>query len=630
MCEAVVRVDGRQPLVVRINGRQPTFRLATDSLETRALRELDPAYLDLMEIAAIVFAADGAIPRGGPTRPHMGAGWYRRFDFEIPVRNPELWQRADVAAALREAVETLTEDSVSFRFTSAAPDPIVQPYLDLAPTGATFEADEVVLFSGGLDSFAGALELLATTSSRVVLVTHRAAQKAIPRQVELGQYLAERFPDRVMHVHVLARRADQEARDSTQRSRTLLFSALGHAVAHAFGAQRVSFFENGIVSHNLPLSPQIIGTMATRTTHPLALRNIDRLMQLVVPAATPIENRFQWSTKSEVVSRLDKYGAARQIPLAVSCTSIREQNKLHTHCGACTQCFDRRFAILQAGLAEYDPEEIYATDVLFGERRSERSITMAVEWTRHALRLGDLDEQGFMESFGHEASRIFRGHPDLPRRTTLDLTLKMHQRHSRTVRNVLEAVLRERAAELVAQRLPATCLVLLHLGSGDGSVNGVPKYLTEQVSRETISEVDEVDEVPEAGARLRVAFFMDGERPVVDVIGLTTVAGPHARVPHALKPAFEEDRHNGVAPEDHRYALGTSVPGLAGMNKRAIRKSVERCRKLLAEEYERLHGEPPPQYLLIQNRPSRGYRLDPHIVDVSTNQTTGAASSKTD
>jgi 7-cyano-7-deazaguanine synthase in queuosine biosynthesis len=624
MGEAAVRIDGRHaPLIVRINGRQPTFRLATDALETKALRELDPVLLDLMEIASTVFAADGAIPRGGRTRPGMGADWYRRFDFEIPVRHPELWQRDDVAAALREAVETLTEDSVSFRFTPAAPDPVPQPYLDLDPAGASFEADEVILFSGGLDSFAGALELLATTSSRVVLVTHRSAQKAIPRQVELGQYLAERFSSRVLHVHVLARRVDQDARDSTQRSRTFLFSALGQAVARAFGAERMSFFENGIVSHNLPLSPQIVSTMATRTTHPLALRNINRLMQLVVPAAAPIENRFKWLTKSEVVARIDEYGASTQIPRAVSCTSIREQNKLQTHCGSCTQCFDRRFAILHAGLAEYDPEETYATDILFGERRSDRSVTMAVEWTRHALRLGDLDEQRFIQTFGHEASRIFRGHPELPRRTALDLTLEMHQRHSTVVRKVLENVLRDKAADLVAQRFPATSLVVLHLSSPDGPVDLVPRYLLKQDARafmDEVEQVDEFDEVPEAGAPLRVAFFMEGARPVVDVIGLTSVVGPPARVPHALKPAFDEDKRNGTAPDDHQFRIGTTLPDLADMNKRTIRKSVERCRKQLAEEYEQLHGEPPPGHLLIQTQPSRGYRLDPYIVVVPPNR----------
>ncbi|RUT32429.1 hypothetical protein EMQ25_04515 [Arsenicitalea aurantiaca] len=624
MSEALVQVDGRdRPLAIRINGRHPTFRLATDALETKVIRELDPVILDLMEIASTVFAADGAVPRGGPTRPNLGQDWYRQFDFEIPVRHPELWQRDDVVAALRDAVETLTEDSVSFRFIQAAPDVMRQQYLDYDPTGVAFEADEVILFSGGLDSFAGALELLATTSSRVVLVTHRSAQKAIPRQIELGQYLVDQFPHRVLHVHVLARRVDQEARDSTQRSRTLLFSALGQAVACAFGAERVSFFENGIVSHNLPLSPQIVGTMATRTTHPLALTNINRLMQLALPAAVPISNRFQWLTKTEVVSKIDENGGASQIARSVSCTSIREQNTLHTHCGACTQCFDRRFAILKANLADYDPEETYATDVLFGERGNDRSMTMAVEWTRHTLGLGDLEEQGFMERFGHEVSRILRGHPDLPPRAALDLSLRLHQRQGKVVRDVLETVLRERSAELVAQRLPATCLVRLHLGSGEELVGRVPRYAPDEERRASstgMEAVEEVDEEVDADAPLRLQFFMQGQRHVVEVAGLTTVMGAPARVPHALRSVYDEDKRNGVRPEDHRYSIGTTLPHLADMDKSTIRKLVARCRKQLAEGYTELHGVPPPAHLLIQTRPSSGYRLDPTIVVVEPNR----------
>lgn len=625
MFEAVVRVAGEPaPLSVRINGQEPNFRLRTDALETKALRELDPVLLDLMEIASTVFAADGAITRSGPTRPNMGEGWYRNFDFEIPVRCLELWQRDDVSTALREAVETLTEDSVSFEFTRTATEPVPQPYLDLDPAGASFEAAEVVLFSGGLDSFAGALELLATTASRVVLVTHRSAQKVITRQVDLGRYLADKFPGRVLHVHLLARRTDQVVRESTQRSRTLLFSALGQAVARVFGAARVNFFENGIVSHNLPLSPQIVGTMATRTTHPLALRNINRLMQLVLPgAAAPIGNRYQWLTKSEVVSKIDEYGGAGQIARAVSCTSIREQDTLHTHCGACTQCFDRRFALLHAGLARFDPEESYATDVLFGERLSARSVTMAVEWTRHALGLGDLDEQGFMERFGHETSRILRGHPDLPPKTALDLALKMHQRQSKVVGDVLENVLRERAVDLVDQNLPATCLVRLHLGSSDDLVDRVLRYPLDVDRRTFTSQLEgdaEVDEVPQTGGALRVTFSMQGRRHVVDVLGITSVVGAPARVPHALKPSYDEDRNNGLRPEDHHYSVGTKLPGMAGVDKSTIRKLLARCRRQLAEGYMQLHGEPPPAHLLIQTRPSSGYRLDPTIVVVEPNR----------
>lgn len=621
MPDAVVHIDGRpEPIIVRINGWQPTFRLATDAVAAMALREVDPVLNDLLEIAATVFAADGAVSRGGLTRSQMGTAWYRRFQFRIAVRDPDLWRRDDIVSALVEAVETLTEDSVSFEFTHADPDPPLQPYLDFDRSGANFEADEVILFSGGLDSFAGALERLASTRSRVVLVTHRSAQKAISRQVQLGQYLAERFPGRVLHVQVLARFMGERPRETTQRSRTLLFSALGQAVAQSFAAKRVCFFENGIVSHNLPLSSQIIGSMATRTTHPLALRKLDRLMGLVLPGAAPIENSYQWLTKSEVVARIDGNGGAAQIRRAVSCTSIREQNNLETHCGACSQCFDRRFAILHAGLAEHDPDEIYATDVLFGERRSDRSITLAVEWTRHALRLGGLEEQGFMERFGHEVCRILRGHPDLPRRTALELTLAMHRRHSTAVRKVLENVLRDRAPDFVAQRLPATSLVRLHLASGEATVDLVPKYSSEKTARTPVGDVEEFDRVPEPDAPLQVAFFLEGERHVVDVIGLTSVVGPPASVPHALKPVFDEDKRNGRAPNDHRFTIGTRLPALAAMNKDRIRKHVERCRKQLAEEYRRLHGEQPPEHLLIQTRSSRGYRLDPTIVVVTPNQ----------
>lgn len=619
MAEATVLVEGRpDPLAIRINGARPTFQLATDALEAKALRELDPVVLDLLDIAASVFAADGAVPRGGQARSHMGARWYRRFDFSIPVRLPDLWQRHDVVAALTEAVETLTEDSVNFAFTPAGPDPIKQPFFDFDPDGASFGADEVVLFSGGLDSFAGALELLATTMKRIVLVTHRSAQKAITRQVKLGEYLAGRYSHRVLHVHVVARRTGGAAVDSNQRSRTLLFAALGQAAAQAFGARRVSFFENGVVSHNLPLSPQIVGTMATRTTHPLALRMIDRFIGLALPSSAPLENRYQWHTKSEVVSRIAQNGGASQIPLAVSCTSIRQQDTLRTHCGACSQCFDRRFAILHAGLAEHDPDEIYAIDVLFGERTERTSKTMAAEWPRHMLHLGQLDETALMREFGLEVARILRGHPETPQRTTLEMTLQLHRRQAEVVRSVLETVLRDRAADFVNRRISDNSLFMLHLGAGDGRVGEVPRYAQEP-ARQVVPAGEPVDEKPlDPDAPLRVRFSMEGKRHVVDVIGISSLIGELARVPHVLKPTYDEDRDNWLAPDEHRYTGNLSK--LLEVSKDAARKSVQRCRTQLHTDYELVLGTPPSDHLLIQNHRARGYRLDPHIVVVSPNQ----------
>jgi hypothetical protein len=209
--------------------------------------------------------------------------------------------------------------------------PAAQPFLDLDPNGAAFDAKEVILFSGGLESFAGALEALCTSTNKVILLTHRSAQKAIPRQVELGKYLAQRFPGRVLHIHVKARRVGQEASALSQRSRSFLFAALGQLVTQSFGAERLGFYENGVISHNLPISSQVVGTMATRTTHPLSLLKLNTLMQLLGPRHVPIENRYlwltnrAWSSASRKTAAMIRSRAASAAPASASrprCTPI--------------------------------------------------------------------------------------------------------------------------------------------------------------------------------------------------------------------------------------------------------------------------------------------------------------------
>ena len=168
-------------------------------------------------------------------------------------------------------------------------------------------------------------------------------------------------------------------------------------------------------------------------------------------------------------------------------------------------------------------------------------------------------------------------------------------------------------------------LLVLHVGAGEVARDGVPSDLLERRTDHSVSEAgrgEEIDEVPDAGAPLKVAFSIDGDRPIVDVIGLTTVMGLPALIPHALKPAFDEDRRRGVPPDDYRFTMGPAIPRLDRMEKSAIRQCVKRCRDQIATEYKRLHGEPPLQYLLIETKPSRGYRLDPTIIVVRANRGT--------
>ena len=75
-----------------------------------------------------------------------------------------------------------------------------------------------------------------------------------------------------MHVPVLVtRRESLRVQEYTQRSRSFLYAALACTVARLFANSKVRFFENGVVSINLPISEQVVGARATRTTHPLVL-----------------------------------------------------------------------------------------------------------------------------------------------------------------------------------------------------------------------------------------------------------------------------------------------------------------------------------------------------------------------
>lgn len=613
MPEVEVAIKGwKAPIQVRINGPNPTFTLRSDAIEVAAMRGTEPRLLDLLEIASAVFAADGTVRRGGETRPDMGTKWRRHFTFHIPVREPEFWSQQSVTEALTSLVEFLTEDRVAFRFSQATEPPNAEPYLDLYPHRPAFEADEVILFSGGLDSFSGALEILATTTSKVILVSHRSAQKVIPRQVELGKYLADAYPGRVLHLHVLARRKGQAATDTNQRSRSFLFAALGFVVANSFGARNISFFENGIVSHNLPLTPQIVGTMATRTTHPLSLTKMNQLLKLVAPNAPSVVNRYQWLTKTDVVQRIAQNGAAPQIARAVSCTSVRDQDSLRTHCGACSQCFDRRFAILAAGLAEHDPDEIYHTDIMLGDRVNNGAQVMAVEWTRSMLRFRELDAGRLMSELGLEVTRILEGHPNAARQKTLEQSLVMYKRQGDIVLSVLESEIQKHASDLASRKLPSTSLLSLWLASDGVEVAAVNKVWREEPFSADLDGA-ETDLVPNPNNPLKVAFWEEDRSCIVAVQGLCRIDGRTAHLAHGLKSQFDADRDIGLGPDDHAYLRPHAIPGFEGDAKNVVRSVIRRCRKKLADAYAEMHGKPPEEHLLIQTQQSQGYRLDPTI-----------------
>jgi hypothetical protein len=321
------------------------------------------------------------------------------------------------------------------------------------------------LFSGGLDSLGGAIEELSAGAKSVALVSHRSSPKIFGYQKQLITELKCLFPKRLMHFPVLLTRQEPlRVQEHTQRSRSFLYGALACVVAQLFGKTRIRFFENGVVSINLPISEQVVGARATRTTHPMVVERFRKFFSAAVGEPIEVENPFIWKTKADVIRSIVDHRCGPLIKHTVSCTRSYDITRLHTHCGCCSQCLDRRFAVLAADAAEHDPEEMYKVELLTGARERPNDQTMAESYVRTALELCDMDELQFFGRFGGETSRVCSGFSSLKADDTARQVLDLHRRHGQAILDVLNAGVKNNSEELVKRRVPTSSVLMMTVG----------------------------------------------------------------------------------------------------------------------------------------------------------------------
>jgi Queuosine biosynthesis protein QueC len=468
LCGGAKGTGGDATLRLALDGRSQNITLKLEDISKRLIKNVPGTLADLVEIATYVYCADQATSRGGDAQVGMGSAWRRSFRFIIPVRNPNHWNNRRVLEPLCDTLAFLSEDDYAFEFEKATNPAPLDKYLELGgDDAAAFQADEVVLFSGGLDSLGGAVEELAAGTKNVVQVSHRSSSKIFDHQKQLVAELKQRFPKRLMHVPVLVTRQEPlRVQEHTQRSRSFLYSALACVVAQLFGNTRIRFFENGVVSINLPISEQVVGARATRTTHPLALERFREFFSAAVGKSIEVENPFIWKTKADVVRLIVERGYGPLIKRTVSCTRSYDITKLHTHCGCCSQCLDRRFAVLAAEAAEYDPEEMYKVELLTGERGKPHDQTMVESYVRTAMELRDMSELAFFGRFSGETARVCLGFPSLKSDEVACQVFDLHQRHAQAIWSVLKAAVEKHSAELVKRSLPSSSMLMITVAPG--------------------------------------------------------------------------------------------------------------------------------------------------------------------
>jgi hypothetical protein len=443
-------------------------RLRIDHLTKATCARAPDVAVDLVEIAAFVYAADQAVSRGGRKQFDYGARWRRRFRLEIPVRCPGVWGRPEVSETLSEALGFLSDDDYEFGFSPLQDPRPLQGYLfDPAEDADGEDPREVLLFSGGLDSLGGAVREVVQGQRKVALVSHRPANHVYSRQRDLVEAITRLLPGgrpRPLHVAVEVNKGKRLDQEFSQRTRSFLFAAMAAAVARVFRLPGIRFYENGVVSLNLPISPQVLGGRASRTTHPRTLDGFRRLFTALFGDPFAVDNPYLWKTKAEVLAELHAAGHGALCARTSSCAHTREITTACPHCGRCSQCLDRRLTALAARLGpEEDPPQGYASDVLLAPREG-ADLTLIERYAGTARRVHRLQNATQLLALFPEVARAL-GHVGQPAAQAAEAIFQLYQRHARQVCQALAEAVTQHAGSLVLHEYPPNCLVAIACGS---------------------------------------------------------------------------------------------------------------------------------------------------------------------
>jgi 7-cyano-7-deazaguanine synthase in queuosine biosynthesis len=315
---------------------------------------------DLLRVAAAAYIADRIY-----SRPAQAL--QRDLHLSVHLDEPQAW----TPDALNHAVDLLhwlTGDTWTLEVMAAQPTPGSQEHV---PTTGRVRA--VALLSGGLDSLCGALLRLDQADSTLFLGHADTANAVSKAQRAVHDQLRERRPE--LRYQRYALRPIGHVRESTPRTRSLLFMAMAVAAASGNGACEVLVPENGFTSINPPLEPSRGGPLTTRSTHPWTFHALSRLLGALSLDTIAVRNPYGQLTKGELVAKALRPRSADDRHLAAVTLSCAKPNagrpkggNPNLNCGLCIACLVRRGAFLAANRRD---ETTYLVDTLTGDARNQ-------------------------------------------------------------------------------------------------------------------------------------------------------------------------------------------------------------------------------------------------------------------
>lgn len=315
---------------------------------------------DFLIIASSIFCADKRVPR-----KNSSDNWTRNLKLHIPVLEVEKWN--SVKSELEYAIGFLSGDKWEFEF---------------RPTELRFRGDKkntnniinkekydsVSLFSGGLDSFCGALSL-SEEKKNVLFLGFKEYSLLTNRQNELFRSINNHYTDlenEILLFNVnplrpvqIGGELEKLSVESTSRSRSLLFIAGAVSVASLIGEDTPVYIpENGFIGVNVPLTNSRVGSCSTRTTHPIFIKTLNSILKKV-GINNEISNFYWNKTKGEILDEhkdndVFKKHSHETLSCSHPCLSRYDRKKSDEvstpcNCGYCYPCLIRRASFSNIG-----------------------------------------------------------------------------------------------------------------------------------------------------------------------------------------------------------------------------------------------------------------------------------------
>lgn len=334
-------------------GYSTIFTNIADTWLRLGMMAIRPVYEDLFIIAISIFAVDKRV-----SRRQFADCWTREIDISIPVMEFEKWKLT--TESWNTTLNFLTGDIWNFTFRKTEAQYSLRTHkshvhLDISGCNV------VSLFSGGLDSFCGAIRLLESGYSPC-LFGHNEYPKLRVKQESLAAMFRDKYPKQTARFLSFTANSrapvNQEGKlagaENTSRGRSLLFLCAALTVAGIMGKNTPLFIpENGFIGLNIPLTDSRRGSCSTRTTHPYFLRCFKNILASV-GIQNPVNNFFAYKSKREIVNSVKDTAAFKEgFEITISCSHpcVARYNRNGSrnypiNCGYCYPCLVRKSSLL--------------------------------------------------------------------------------------------------------------------------------------------------------------------------------------------------------------------------------------------------------------------------------------------